>query len=136
MVKTHAQFLNIWRHRLTALDNNKDQVQHLETRREKLQGIHDGAMAAIRDQAAATALKQEARKQLEALMKEGRKVDRFLTTGLREHYGEQSEKLEEFLVKPFRGRRSKKSEKKGEKKTEKNAEPQAEQQAPPVETGG
>jgi hypothetical protein len=124
MAKTHAQSLKDWRHRLTALDGNKDDVQHLETRREKLQGIHDGALAAIRDQAAATALKQDASKRLEVLMKEGRKVDTFLTTGLREHYGDRSEKLEEFQIKPFRGRRSKKLEKKP-----------VEPQAPPAEPG-
>jgi DNA repair ATPase RecN len=124
MAQTQAEYLSTWQHRLTALENNKEEVQHLETRREKLQGIHDGALAAIRDQAAATALKQEASKRLEALIKEGRKVDTFLTTCLREHYGDRNEKLEEFLVKPFRGRRSKKLEKKP-----------AEPQAPPAENG-
>src|SRR5690349_15960961 len=107
MARTHGESLKVWRHRLTALENNKEEVQHLETRREKLQSIHDGALDAIRDQAAATAAKQEASKRLEALMKEGGKVDTFLTTCLREHYGDRNEKLEEFLVKPFRGRRSK-----------------------------
>lgn len=112
MPQTHAQSLKGWKERLTALEANKEEVQHLETRREKLQTIHDGALAAIREQAAATAAKQEASKRLEALMKEGRKVDFFLTAGLREHYGDRSEKLEEFKIKPFRGRRSRKSEKK------------------------
>lgn len=130
MPKTHAQLLKGWKERLTALDDNKEDVQHLESRREKLQGIHDGALGAIRDQAAATAAKQEASKRLEALMKDGRKVDAFLTAGLREHYGDRNEKLEEFKIKPFRGRRSKK-EKKQDKKAEKAAEPQA----PPAETG-
>lgn len=124
MAKTHAESLKTWRHRLTTLESNKEEVQHLETRRERLQGIHDGAHAAIRDQAAATAAKQEASKRLEALMKEGRKVDTFLTTCLREHYGDRNEKLEEFQIKPFRGRRTKKVEKK-----------QAEPQAPLPETG-
>ena len=112
MPRTHAQSLKAWKDRLTALEANKEEVKHLETRRDKLQTIHDGALAAIRDQATAKALKQDASKRLEALMKEGRKVDTFLTTGLREHYGDRSEKLEEFLIKPFRGRRSRKSEKK------------------------
>jgi hypothetical protein len=88
-------------------------------------------LGALRDQAAARALKQDASKRLEALVAEGRKVDTFLTTCLREHYGADSEKLAEFLIKPFRGRRAKPAEKKAEKQAEK----QAEQQAPPPETG-
>ena len=111
MPKTYAECLTTWQHRLRALNENEEELLHLETRRDKLQGIYDGANLAIRDQAAARAVKQDASRRLEELMAEGRKVDTFLVTGLREHYGQNSEKLAEFLLRPFRGRRSKKVEK-------------------------
>ena len=94
-----------WQHRLQALAANADEVIHLQSKREKLQGIFEGTLGALRDQSTATALKQEASRLLEAMIAEGNKVDSFLCAGLREHYGNRSEKLAEFDLQPFRGRR-------------------------------
>lgn len=111
MPKTQADYLNTWHHRLRALNENEEALLHLETRRDKLQVILDSANLAIRDQAAARASKQDASRRLEELLDEGRRVDGFLVAGLREHYGKESEKLAEFLIQPFRGRRAKAAEK-------------------------
>ncbi|HEX7185186.1 MAG TPA: hypothetical protein VF756_25395 [Thermoanaerobaculia bacterium] len=37
---------------------------------------------------------------------EGRKLATFLRTGVKQHYGNRSEKLAEFDLQPFRGRKS------------------------------
>lgn len=105
MPKTQAGSMKAWQHRLRALAENADEVVHLQSKRDKLQGIHDSTLNALREQAAAKALKQEASRSLEALVAEGNKVDSFLCAGLREHYGNRSEKLAEFDLQPFRGRR-------------------------------
>lgn len=105
MPKTYADSITGWQRRLQALTANADEVAHLESRRTKLQGIYEGTLGAMREQSAATASKQEASRLLEALVAEGNKVDNFLCAGLREHYGNRSEKLAEFDLQPFRGRR-------------------------------
>jgi hypothetical protein len=104
MPKTYADSLKGWQHRLRALTENGDEVLHLQTKRDKLQGIYDGTLNALRDQAAAKALKQEASRFLEALVAEGNKVDTFLCVGLREHFGNRNEKLAEFDIQPLRTR--------------------------------
>lgn len=104
MGKSYADSLNGWQHRVNALTEGGDEVVHLQTKREKLQSIHNNTIIAMRDQAAAAALKQEFSRQVEALVAEGNKVDTFLCVGLREQYGNRSEKLAEFHIQPFRGR--------------------------------
>ena len=56
------------------------------------------------------ASKQELVQQIKAALREGDAVADFLKTGARAHYGSDSEKLVEFGIQPFRGRRSKKTE--------------------------
>jgi hypothetical protein len=105
MPKTYADSMKGWQHRLRALADNADELAHLQSKRAKLEGIQAGTLGALRDQAATKAVKQEASRLLEALVNEGNKVDSFLCAGLREHYGNRSEKLAEFDLQPFRGRR-------------------------------
>ena len=102
---SQADHMKLWQHRLRALEANIDELGHLESGRDKLQGIETRAQLAFRTQSAATASKQEASKELEILIAEGRLVMAFLNAGLRDHYGKDSEKLAEFNMKPFRGRR-------------------------------
>ena len=104
---SQADHLKIWQHRLRALEANVNELADLEPGREKLQGIESRAQAALRIQSAAAAAKQEASKELDALIAEGRLVMAFLNAGLRQHYGKDSEKLAEFNLAPFRGRRAK-----------------------------
>ncbi|HEX5717472.1 MAG TPA: hypothetical protein VF179_15040 [Thermoanaerobaculia bacterium] len=104
---SQADFLSVWQLRLNALEVNINELQHLDSRRLRLQEIREAAVVAHQDQGAATAAKQEASRRLEALLAEGRTVMTFLNAGIREHYGKDSEKLAEFKLQPFRGRRSK-----------------------------
>jgi len=95
--------MQLWQQRLRALEANAVELQHLESRREKLQILVNNAHSAFQVQSSTTAAKQEASKELEDLMAEGRLVMAFLNAGLREHYGKSSEKLKEFGLQPFRG---------------------------------
>jgi hypothetical protein len=104
MPTTYADSLKRWQRRVRAVTENVDEVIHLQSKRDKLQGIHDSTLEALREQAEAKALKQEASRHLEALVAEGNKVDTFLCVGLREHYGNRSEKLAEFDIQPLRTR--------------------------------
>ena len=105
MGKNQADSMKGWQHRLQAVTNNGEELVHLLTRRDKLQGIYEGTIVAIQEQSAARAVKQEASRRVEELLAEGNKVDTFLCVGLREFYGNGSEKLAEFGIQPFRGRR-------------------------------
>src|SRR5215203_931910 len=104
MGKTYAESMAGWQHRVQALAEGGDEVVHLQTKREKLQSIHDNTLLAMRDQAAGAAAKQEFSRRVEALIAEGNKVDTFLCVGLREQYGNRSEKLAEFHIQPLRTR--------------------------------
>ena len=104
---SQADYLNAFQHRLNALEANIDELQHLDSRRLKLQEIYKAAILAHQDQSAATAAKQDASRKLAALLAEGQAVMTFLNAGIREHYGKDSEKLAEFKLQPFRGRRAK-----------------------------
>jgi hypothetical protein len=101
---SQADFLKAWQLRLRALEANADKLADLAPAREKLQGIETRAQAAFQTQSAAAAAKQEASKELDALIAEGRLVMAFINAGLRQHFGKDSEKLAEFSLVPFRGR--------------------------------
>jgi hypothetical protein len=94
-----------WQNLVSALADNIGDLQHLSTRFVKLQGILGDSIQVLQEQAAARASKQEASRRLESLLSEGEKVATFLNVGIREHYGNRSEKLAEFHLKPLRGRR-------------------------------
>lgn len=104
---SQADHMQLWQQRLRALEANIDELGHLVSGRDKLQGIETRAQLAFRTQAAAAATKQEASKELEILVAEGRSVMAYLNAGLRDHYGKDNEKLSEFNIPPFRGRRPK-----------------------------
>lgn len=113
---SQADFLKVWQLRLRALEANADELAVLAPAREKLQGIESRAQSAFQRQSAAAAAKQEASKELDALIAEGRLVMAFINAGLRQHYGKDSEKLAEFSLVPFRGRGPAAAGKKGGRK--------------------
>ena len=102
---SQADHMRIWQQRLRALEANIDELGHLLTGRDKLQDIETRAQLAFRTQSAAAATKQEASKEVNILVAEGRSVMAYLNAGLRDHYGKDNEKLAEFGIPPFRGRR-------------------------------
>ena len=98
------------RARLTAaLGANAAEIPHLEGIRSRLEKILADAQETAKQQAALTASKQEASKKLRSLAREGLRAATGVQKLLQEHYGLGSEKLAEFGMQPFRGRKTKKA---------------------------
>jgi hypothetical protein len=95
---------NGWERLLVSLEANAQDLPHLETHRGLLAGMVAQAREISAQQAAMAASKQEATKRLQALLVEGRKLATFLRTGVRQQYGNRSEKLVEFDLQPLRVR--------------------------------
>ncbi len=105
--KRFSDFVTEWEHLLSTLAANTADLPHLEAPRAKLQGLLEEVRSLAMQQDLHAANKQLASKQLQTTLANGKKLSTFLRTGLKEHYGNRSEKLVEFGVSPFR-RRSKK----------------------------
>lgn len=97
--------------RLTAaLGANAADLTHLEGPRARLERILAEAQEIAKQQAALTASKQEASKRLKLLLGEGQRIASGLTKFIKEHYGIRAEKLAEFGMQPYRGRKPKEAE--------------------------
>jgi len=88
-----------------ALEENATDLAHLEGPRARLGEILTGAQQAAKEQAAFTASKQAATKRFQELIAEGERLANGMSRFLRQHYGNRSEKLAEFGLQPFRGRK-------------------------------
>jgi hypothetical protein len=104
--------LNGWERLLASMEANAEDFKTLETYRAQLKSKLDTAREASAHQAAMAATKQEATKSLQALLVEGRKLASFLRNGVKQHYGNRSEKLVEFGLAPFRAKAKAKSDQK------------------------
>jgi hypothetical protein len=89
---------------VTALANNSDDLPQLQGSRITLEELLDQARAAFSNQAAHTAAKQTASRQLEVSLTEGMRLATVLRGAVKSHYGIRAEKLAEFGIQPFRGR--------------------------------
>jgi hypothetical protein len=89
----------------TALGANAADLAHLDGARLRLTKIVGDAEGIAQQQAAFTASKQDASKKFRALLVEGQRLASGMTKFLQEHYGARSEKLAEFGLQPFRGRK-------------------------------
>ena len=94
-----------WQHLSTSLAANSKDLPHLDGHRARLLEVLTQAEDLTAQQAALSASKQEASKQLAQLMGEGRKLATFLRVGVKQHYGNRAEKLVEFGLQPLRTRR-------------------------------
>lgn len=83
------------------------EVPHLEPSRVLFGEILTRAQDLARQQAAAMAEKQTLSQQLKAALDDGRRLATLLRKGLQQHYGIRSERLTEFGLLPFRGRKAK-----------------------------
>jgi hypothetical protein len=97
-----------------AVNANAADLAHLEGARLHLAKIVTDIEVITQQQAALTASKQEASKQVQTLLVQGKRVASGMTKFLQDHYGTRSEKLAEFGLQPFRGRKP---------RTPKNPEP-------------
>ncbi len=90
----------------TALGANAVDLAHLDGARLRLAKIVDDVEGLAQQQAALTAGKQEVSLQLQKRLVEGQRLAAGMRKFLQEHYGTRSEKLAEFGLQPFRGRKS------------------------------
>ncbi len=94
--------LNGWQRLLTSMEANPQDFQQLEAYRVQLQAMLDAARQAAKEQTAMAAAKQDATQRLNDLLVEGRKLVTFLRGGVKQRYGDRSEKLVEFDLTPAR----------------------------------
>jgi hypothetical protein len=112
--------LNGWERLLAAYTANAGDFPQLETYRAQLAEMLGQLRVAAAQQAALAASKQEESKRLRKLLVDGRKLATFLRNGARRRYGDDSEKLVEFGLLPFRSRRRPPEEQPTEKPPEAN----------------
>ncbi|HEX7180228.1 MAG TPA: hypothetical protein VF756_00190 [Thermoanaerobaculia bacterium] len=98
--------LNGWERLDRKLEQYMADFPHLEAPHLRLREMIGLGAELVAQQALHTAGKQEATQRLQELLAEGRKLVTFLRTGVKQHYGNRSEKLAEFDLQPFRGRKS------------------------------
>jgi len=89
-----------------ALGANAADLAHLDGARLRLAKIVGDVEGIAQQQAALTASKQDASKKLRDLLVEGQRLASGMNKFLQEHYGNRSEKLAEFGLQPFRGRKA------------------------------
>lgn len=96
--------INSWERLLASLEANAQDFPQLEVYRARLASMLQTVRESAAQQAAMAASKQEASQRLQEMLVEGRKMATFLRNGVKRQYGDKSEKLVEFGLKPFRGR--------------------------------
>ena len=90
-----------------ALAANAPELTHLEGPRLRLDSVVNNAQEIAKQQTAFAASKQDASKRLKTLINEGQRLANGIRKLLTENYGVRSEKLTEFGLQPFRGKKVK-----------------------------
>jgi hypothetical protein len=106
----YADHIKEWEEITASAAANASELPQLELLRVALEKLLQEARDLTKQQAALQAGKQESSKRLQAVMREGKKVATVMRGGLKQHYGNRAEKLVEFGLQPFRGRKAKPAE--------------------------
>jgi tryptophanyl-tRNA synthetase len=85
---------------------NSAALPHLEMPVAQLEALLAQGLDLTKEQAVFRASKQEKTQQLQTVLTEGTRLATLLRNALKQHYGPTSEKLAEFGLKPFRGRKA------------------------------
>ena len=101
---SYAETVNGWEELLTALEENSGDLPQLDLPRQRLQTIADQIRGFAAEQASLTASRQQATERVYFLLTQGRKLATVLRTSVREHYGNRSQKVAEFGLRPLRTR--------------------------------
>jgi hypothetical protein len=88
--------------RSKALATNREELPHLDVTRVKIDVVLGDVKELTAEQASLSAAKQEVSKRIAERMREGEALMAFVDAGVRQHYGNRSEKLVEFGLQPFR----------------------------------
>jgi hypothetical protein len=105
--KTNAGMLGQLVRFSASLAANSSELAHLDGMRLRFEKLVSEAQAIAQQQSALVASKQEASKRLRALLAESLRAATGIERLLLEFYGLRAEKLAEFGLQPFRGRRRK-----------------------------
>ncbi len=104
--RTYRGSWGTWQDLLAKLEPNIGQLPQLEPFRVKLVAILAQVLGISHQQDAMRASKQEASKQLRKLVTEGNRTAALMRAAIKEHYGPTEEKIAEFGLQPFRGRKA------------------------------
>jgi hypothetical protein len=102
---TSAGKIGDWQRLLAPLAANGDELKHLEVPRARLAAMAAEAEAMKKQQTAQRAAKQVATQQFQEMLTEGERLANLLRQSVKQHYGIRAEKLSEFGMQPFRGRK-------------------------------
>ena len=105
-----AEVVAEWRKTGTAVGANAADLPHLEPPRAALESLHEEFQSLSRQQDVLAATRQDVSKRIRQVLTEGNRIAAFLRAGARQRFGPASEKLVEFGIQPFRGRKRTKAE--------------------------
>jgi hypothetical protein len=88
-----------------ALMSNREALPHLDGSFTQFDARVTGALELANRQGALTAEKQEVSKQLTDALEEAERLATVLRLAIKQHFGIRAEKLAEFDLQPFRGRK-------------------------------
>ena len=100
----YADHIKEWEDMTASLVPSATEAPQVEIQRLALQKMLDQAKDLTTQQALFQAQKQDASKQLGAMIVEGKRLATVLRVTVKQHYGIRNEKLAQFGMKPFRGR--------------------------------
>jgi len=105
--RTQSGKLGEWSRLNASVQANSADLPYLETLQSKLAALQAQGVDLTKEQGALRASKQEKSQALQAVIAEGSRLATLLRSAVKQHYGPGSEKLAEFGVQPFRGRKVK-----------------------------
>jgi hypothetical protein len=100
-IRQYTHRFNTWDQTTSAVQM-KEALQHLTEPRIELQDFTLEGRRLVLEQAALDARRQELTVRLQQVLRAGDTLTDFLRTGIRQHYGYQSETLVEFGIQPLR----------------------------------
>ena len=127
---TNAAKLGSLQQLADSLAANAAELPHLELTRLQYDAMLDTLQESGKQQAALIASKQEASKQFKTLLIECQRLASVLRAAVKQHYGIRSEKLAEYNLQPFRGRKPSEKPRRSKKKQPEPSPVQAKPESP------
>lgn len=103
--RQNAVYLAAWEALVKAVTANATALPQLDQPRANLQQKVEEIRGMIGEQGQHQAAKQDASKRIDKAITEGQQLAAFLRSGIRQHFGKDSEKIVEYGLAPFRGNR-------------------------------
>jgi len=105
--RTQSGKLGEWSRLGVTVRANSADLPHLDTPVSQLEALLAQGVDLTKEQGAFRASKQERSQQLQSVLAAGTRLATLLRNAVTQHYGPTSEKLTEFGLQPFRGRKAK-----------------------------